>query len=200
MGPHLIEGNRIPDNSPDAIESTRFQGKCHKHIVRAGERYRDPGLLCHRETEPWIISRVADYDHNTVPETPALLKSRFDESSADTQALVILVNAESGKRKGRCFYRAGDDRDRAEEDMPDDPVLMDSNEREFRVDIAIVPQGIHEPGFPVLCECLEVNFENGRCILREFRPDDIGIHRIIFDGWPDKGDTRTQGKCGKTTR
>jgi hypothetical protein len=140
---------------------------------------------------------VADHDYDTVAEAAAFGKSCFNQGTPDTHALVILVNAKRGECERRGLYRFGDDSDWTEENVPDDPVVVHSNEREIRVDVAIVPQGIYKPGFPVLCKGLEVDLEYGRGILREFRSDDIGIHLPIYDGWPDKGHTRNREEQAK---
>jgi hypothetical protein len=71
--------------------------------------------------------------------------------------------------------------------MPYNSIVMNSNQGEQRVKIPVIPQGIHEPRFAILCERLVLHIKNGRDIGREFRPDKIGIHPVLFDGWTDKG-------------
>ena len=74
--------------------------------------------------------------------------------------------------------------------MPDNPVAMNSNEREFGIEIPAVPQGTHEPGFTILPECLKVYFKNGGDIFRGFGADSKGIHPVFLGGWVDKEGVR----------
>ena len=116
------------------IPSSALVGKteCHERFVRAGERRMDAPVPCEGKAKPRVISRVADHDHDTVAETPALAEPFLHKGGADTHALVILVDRERGKGERGGLASVGNDSDRREKDMADNPVAMDCDEREFR--------------------------------------------------------------------
>jgi hypothetical protein len=186
MGADGIECQRVPHHATYPGKRPVLKRQNHEHLVRAGERRKNPGFPGGCKAKPGVVCRMADHNHDAVPETLALPDPRFDESCPNTLALVILVYCERRKGKGRGLHRTRNNGDRAEQDVPDDPVPVHGNKGEFRVDIAIVAQGIHKPCLAILPERLELYFKNSGNIFREFRPDIKRMHPDLLVGEVDK--------------
>lgn len=123
---------------------------------------------------------MADHDHNTVPETLAFLNPCCYERCTDTQALEILVYCKRCKGNSRDLHSTGNNADRAEQDMTDNPVSMNGNKGEFGIDIPVVAKGIHEPCLAILPKCLEMHLKNCGNIFRQFLPNTKGIHPVLY--------------------
>jgi len=187
VGADRVEGVRVPHHAAYPVESTGLQGEGHEGLIRAGERGGDAPLAGRGKPEPGIIARMANDDDNPMPEPLALFEPFFDKSAADAHALVILVHGKRSKGNRRGLSLTGNDGNRGKEDVPDDPVIVNRNKGEERIEIPVIPESVHEPGFAILCERLRLHVKNGRDISRKFRPDKIGIHPVLFAGWTDKG-------------
>ena len=156
MGTNGIECYRIPHHAAYPVERPALQRQRHERFIGTGKRRENPGFVGRCKAKPGIVSRVTDHDHDAVTKTLAFPDPFFNEGRPDTHALVILVYCQRGKGHGRGLHRIGYNGDRAEQDVPDDPVPVHGNEGEFGVDIAIVAQGIHEPCLAILRERLEM--------------------------------------------
>lgn len=187
VSPGRIECSGIPDRTGYPVERTGRERQRHKSLVRAGKRGKDPELACNSKTKLRIIRRVADNDNDPVPKALAFLQSLFYQGCTDPKALEVLVNGEGGKGEGGSLRPVRDYRDRREKNVPDDPVTVDSHERELVQVVPVISQGIHEPGLAILAERLEIDLENSVCILGSFLPDDKGVHPFLLDGRADKG-------------
>jgi len=182
VGAFCIERGRIPDGSVHAIERTGHQFDSHECLIRAGEGCSDAKIPGSGEPESRVISRMADHDHGTVPEMAAGIESFVEKGSTNTLALERRVNTQRGQCTGRnaflcCIGRF--DGDRREEHMPDDPVIMNSDKRKIRGKIPVIAQGIDEPGFAILRECIIVHGKNILDIDRGFRADKKRSHLFL---------------------
>jgi hypothetical protein len=171
VGARGIEREGVPDRAGYPVQCTARKRQRHECLIGTGERCMDPEIPGNHETEFRVIRRVSDNDNDPVPEALAFLKSLFNKSSTDPEALEILVNGEGGEGEGRGLSRVRDDHYRRKKDMPDDPVTVYSNKREFAIVVTITTEGIHEPCLAILPECLEIDFKNGVDIFRAFLPD-----------------------------
>ncbi len=190
MGADGIECQRVTHHAVYPVKRPDLKRQGHERVIRAGEWCKNPGFPGGHKAKPGVVCRVTDHNHYVVAKTLAFPDPRFDEGSADTEALEILVYSERGKGNGGGLHRTRLNGDRAEQDMPDDPVSVHGNKGEFGVDIAIVAEGIHKPCLAILPERLEMYFKNSRNIFWEFRPDVKGIHPALLGGEVDKEGVR----------
>jgi hypothetical protein len=141
----------------------------------------DPPLPGRDEAEAGIIPRVADHDHDAVAAASAFPQPLVDECCADSPALEILVDCQGGEGERSGLVGIGNDSDRREQDMTDNPVATYRDEREFTEIVPVIPEGIHKPCLAILPERLEIDLEDRGDIFRKFRPDNKRIHPVLLD-------------------
>jgi len=179
MSPFSIKRRGIPDRAVDTVKRTGYEGTSHEHFLLAGKRGINPKDRCRGEPEPWIITRVSDYNDDPVSQLPAGPKPLFNKTRSNSPTLVFRTYRKWCKGNGRyaCIFRF--DRYRSKEDMTDNFVIVHGNKRESGNIIPVLPEGTDKPGFAVLAECLNIDIDNGGDIFRDFRSDKKRIHPVL---------------------
>jgi len=187
VGADPVERKRVVDRAGNPIQCAFFQAQRHERFIRAGERCVDAPLAGSGEPEPGIIAGMTDHDHDLLAQPPAFIEPFLHERSTDAPALVILVHSKRGERccGNRGVFRI--DRDRAEENVADDGVVMHGNKGEIGIDFSVFAQGIDKPGLAILGECLAMHIEDRTDLTGRFRADKKRIHLYLLGAGSDKG-------------
>jgi hypothetical protein len=131
---------------------------------------------------------VANDNHNSVAKGPANVESLFNERGSYTEALEVRVHNKRCKCNGGSSCQGRFDSYRRKHDVPDYPLTMNCDKREFGIKNPAIPQGINKAGFIVMSKRLVVYLKNRRNICWRFRPDKKGIHPDVLVASGDKGD------------
>ena len=112
---------------------------------------------------------MAKDDNDAVPLPPALVQPPAHERRANALPLELRQDGHRREGQGRDGAGLGDDRRVAEEDVADNlPVLLGDQRH---LDVAAVPQGVHETGLVALAEGEAVDVSDGVEVCVGLSPD-----------------------------